>query len=293
MELREVLKMNSQKIALLVDSGIDIPKHIREQYNMYSIPLKIIYKEREYSDGIDITAEEVYSKLSEEIPKTSLPSTGEILEKLAEIKEDGYEKVLIVTLSSGLSGTFNLISMITKEYEGLEVAVIDTRNISIGGGFNAIQAAKYIEQGMGFDELKERVEKEIINSKVFFCIDTLEYLQKGGRIGLVASTLGTVLNLKPIISCNEEGVYYNVAKVRGRKKSLEKMKELAVEFASKGKHYNIALLHGYAKEEAENMKADLIKALPGMKDFIEGQISPALGVHTGPGLVGIGIQIVD
>ena len=183
--------------------------------------------------------------------------------------------------------------MIAKEYEGLEIAVIDTRNISIGGGFNAIQAAKYIEQGMGFDELKERVEKEIINSKIFFCIDTLEYLQKGGRIGLVASTLGTVLNLKPIISCNEEGVYYNVAKVRGRKKSLEKMKELAVEFASKGKHYNIALLHGYAKEEAENMKADLIKALPRMKDFIEGQISPALGVHTGPGLVGIGIQIVD
>ena len=108
--------MNSQKIALLVDSGIDIPKHIREQYNMYSIPLKIIYKEREYSDGVDITAEEIYSKLSEEIPKTSLPSTGEILEKLAEIKEDGYEKVLIVTLSSGLSGTFKLKNILLYRY---------------------------------------------------------------------------------------------------------------------------------------------------------------------------------
>ena len=285
--------MNSQKIALLVDSGIDIPKQTREQYNMYSVPLKIIYKDREYSDGVDITAEEVYSRLSEEIPKTSLPSTEEIIEKLDKIKADGYEKVLIVTLSSGLSGTFNLISILAKEYEGLEIAVIDTRNISIGGGFNAIQAAKYIEQGMEFEELKERVQKEIVNSKVFFCINTLEYLQKGGRIGLVMSTLGTVLNLKPIISCNEEGVYYNVAKVRGRKKSLEKMKELALEFAEKGKHYNVALLHGYAKEEAENMKEDLKKALPGMKDFIEGQISPALGVHTGPGLVGIGIQLLD
>ena len=285
--------MNSQKIALLVDSGIDIPKKTREQYNMYSVSLKIIYQEREYSDGVDISAEEVYSRLSEEIPKTSLPSTEEILQKFDEIKSDGYEKVLIVTLSSGLSGTFNLISMLAKEYEGLEIAVIDTRNISIGGGFNAIQAAKYIEQGMEFDELKERVQKEITNSKVFFCIDTLEYLQKGGRIGLVMSTLGTVLNLKPIISCNEEGVYYNVAKVRGRKKSLEKMKELAVEFAEKGKRYNVALLNGYAKEEAEHMKEDLKKALPGMKDFIEGQISPALGVHTGPGLVGIGIQLLD
>ena len=285
--------MNKEKVALLVDTCIDIPKHIVEQYHMYTIPLKIIYKDQEYSDGVDITAEEVYSRLSEEIPKTSLPSTGEILEKLDQIKADGYEKVLAITLSSGLSGTFNLVSMIAKEYEALEIEVIDTRNIAIGGGFNAIGAAKYIEAGMSFEELKERITKEITNSKVFFCVDTLEYLQKGGRIGLVASTLGTVLNLKPIISCNEEGIYYNIAKVRGRKKSLERMKELAVDFAATGKQYNVALVHGCAKEDAEHLKEGLKKALPGMKDFIEGQISPALGVHTGPGLVGIGIQIIE
>lgn len=285
--------MNKEKIALLVDTGSDVPADIVKRYNIYTVPLKIIYKDCEYSDGVDITADEVNSRLSEEIPKTSLPGSGEVLEKLDQIKADGYEKVLVVTLSSGLSGTFNLLSLIAKEYEGLEIAVIDTLNISIGAGFNAIQAARYIEEGMSFETLKETVARDIDKSKVFFCIDTLEYLQKGGRIGLVASVIGTALSLKPIISCNPEGVYYNVAKVRGRKKSLEKVLSLAAEFAATGKTYNVALLHSGAQEEAESLKGALMKALPGVKHFIEGQISPALGVHTGPGLVGIGIQVID
>ena len=285
--------MNREKIALLVDTGSDVPADIVKRYNIYTIPLKIIYKDREYSDSVDITADEVYSRLSEEVPKTSLPGSGEVLEKLDQIKADGYEKVLVVTLSSGLSGTCNLLSLIAKEYEGLEIAVIDTLNISIGSGFNAIQAAKYIEEGMSFETLKETVAKDIDKSKVFFCIDTLEYLQKGGRIGLVASVIGTALSLKPIISCNPEGVYYNAAKVRGRKKSLEKVLNLAAEFAATGKAYNVALLNGGAQEDADSLKEAVMKALPGVKQFIEGQIGPALGVHTGPGLVGIGIQIID
>lgn len=285
--------MNQQKIALLVDSCIDVPAALVKQYNMYTIPLKIIYSEREYSDGVDITADEVYSRLSQEIPKTSLPGGTEIIEKFDQIKADGYEKVLAVTLSSGLSGTHNLVSMLAKEYEGLEIVVIDTLNIAIAAGFNAIQAAKYIEQGMEFNQLKEVVAKNIFKSKVFFCVDTLEYLQKGGRIGLVASLVGNMLNLKPIISCNEEGIYYNIAKVRGRKKSIDKIIELATEFAATGKKYNVAICHGGAPEEAEAIKAQIMDKLPGVDTFVDGQISPALGVHTGPGLLGIAIQIIE
>lgn len=285
--------MNQDKVAILVDSCIDVPKSIREQYGMYLIPLKIIYKDREYSDGVDITAEEVYTKLQEEIPKTSLPGSTEIIDIFDRIKADGYEKVLAITLSSGLSGTFNLINLLAKEYEGLDIAVIDTKNIAIAAGFNAIQAARYLEQGMGFEELKEKVANNIHQSKVFFCVDTLEYLQKGGRIGLVASILGTALNLKPIISCNEEGIYYNVAKIRGRKQSIQKTIDLATQYAKAGKKYNVALCHGGAKEEAMAIKEKLLASLPGCDVYVEGQISPALGVHTGPGLIGIAIQIIE
>ncbi len=282
-----------QKTALLVDSGIDVPPSIIKEYGIYSLPLKIIYKDREYSDGVDIQAEEVYSNLSVEIPKTSLPGAAEAISILDRIKSDGYENVLAVTLSSGLSGTYNMISLVAKDYEGLDVQVVDTKNIGIAGGMVAIRAAEYISEAMDFETLVKTVNEDVPDSKIFFCISTLEYLQKGGRIGLVSSMLGTALNLKPIISCNEEGIYYNVAKISGRKRSLDKMIEIATEYASKGKLYNLAVVHGGAAEDAEKVKEKLLSKLSKYKNVFEGQISPALGVHTGPGLVGIGVQILE
>ncbi|NCB71743.1 MAG: DegV family protein [Clostridia bacterium] len=282
-----------QKTALLVDSGIDVPPSIIKEYGIYSLPLKIIYKDREYSDGVDIQAEEVYSNLSVEIPKTSLPGAAEAISILDRIKADGYENVLAVTLSSGLSGTYNMISLVAKDYEGLDVQVVDTKNIGIAGGMVAIRAAEYISEGMDFETLVKTVNEDVPDSKIFFCISTLEYLQKGGRIGLVSSMLGTALNLKPIISCNEEGIYYNVAKISGRKRSLDKMIDIATEYASKGKLYNLAVVHGGAAEDAEKVKEKLLSKLSKYKNVFEGQISPALGVHTGPGLVGIGVQILE
>ena len=282
-----------QKTALLVDSGIDVPPSIIKEYGIYSLPLKIIYKDREYSDGVDIQAEEVYSNLSVEIPKTSLPGAAEAISILDRIKSDGYQNVLAVTLSSGLSGTYNMISLVAKDYEGLDVQVVDTKNIGIAGGMVAIRAAEYISEGMDFETLIKTVNEDVPDSKIFFCISTLEYLQKGGRIGLVSSMLGTALNLKPIISCNEEGIYYNVAKISGRKRSLDKMIEIATEYASKGKLYNLAVVHGGAAEDAEKVKEKLLSKLSKYKNVFEGQISPALGVHTGPGLVGIGVQILE
>lgn len=282
-----------QKTALLVDSGIDVPPSIIKEYGIYSLPLKIIYKDREYSDGVDIQAEEVYSNLSVEIPKTSLPGAAEAISILDRIKSDGYENVLAVTLSSGLSGTYNMISLVAKDYEGLDVQVVDTKNIGIAGGMVAIRAAEYISEGMDFETIVKTVNEDVPDSKIFFCISTLEYLQKGGRIGLVSSMLGTALNLKPIISCNEEGIYYNVAKISGRKRSLDKMIDIATEYASKGKLYNLAVVHGGAAEDAEKVKEKLLSKLSKYKNVFEGQISPALGVHTGPGLVGIGVQILE
>ena len=282
-----------QKTALLVDSGIDVPPSIIKEYGIYSLPLKIIYKDREYSDGVDIQAEEVYSNLSVEIPKTSLPGAAEAISILDRIKSDGYQNVLAVTLSSGLSGTYNMISLVAKDYEGLDVQVVDTKNIGIAGGMVAIRAAEYISEGMDFETLIKTVNEDVPDSKIFFCISTLEYLQKGGRIGLVSSMLGTALNLKPIISCNEEGIYYNVAKISGRKRSLDKMIDIATEYASKGKLYNLAVVHGGAAEDAEKVKEKLLSKLSKYENVFEGLISPALGVHTGAGLVGIGVQILE
>lgn len=281
------------KVAILVDSGTDVPQELIEKYQMYVIPLKIIYKDRVYTDKVDITPEEIYQRLPQEIPGTSLPD-GETITKIFEqIKQDGYEKILAVTISSGLSGTYNIVRLIAQQQEELEAYVLDTKNIGIGAGFSAIQAAKWLEEGMEWSLLIERLNELVKQIKVFFNVATLEYLQKGGRIGLVASILGTALKLNPIISCNDEGIYYTVGKARGRKKSLDRTVSYVKERVGTAKVFNLAVAHGDAKEEATEMMARLKEEFPQAQQIYFGQISPALVVHTGPGLLGVGVQVLE
>lgn len=285
--------MTTDKIALLVDSCTDVPDDMIEKYGMFVIPLKIIYKDRVYTDKVDINAEKVYAHLDTEIPTTSLPDGQEITTIFDKIKNEGYTKVVVVTISSGLSGTNNLVRLIAEDYSGLDVFVVDTKNIGIGSGMQGIQAGQLIASGADWNTIKTTLTANVAKSKVFFCVDTLLYLQKGGRIGLVSSILGSALNLRPIISCNEDGVYYTVAKVRGRKKNLEKAVELATKFIGSTQRFNLAIVDGAAKEEAKEITAKLKQLFPQAEAIFEGAVGPALGVHTGPGLIGIGIQLLD
>jgi len=284
---------NREKIAIMCDSCCDVPQDYVKQYQIYVLPMTIVYHDREYLDGIEITPEEVYERLTTEIPTSSLPSGEQITQTLDRIKQDGYEQVIAVTLSSNLSGTNNLLHLIADSYEGLQIAIIDTKNIAIASGFHAIQAARYREEGYSFQEIQSKLEQDVKKSKVFFVVETLEYLQKGGRIGLVASLFGNALNLKPVISCNDDGIYYTVAKVRGRKQSIHRVIDLALKYAQGHKKINLAVCHGGAKEEVQWVEAYMKEHLPDHELYISGQISPVLGVHTGPGLIGIGVEVLD
>lgn len=282
--------MNKQKIAIMVDSGTDVPPNYRKKYGIYWLPLMINYADRQCLDGIDITPREMYDLLPTEIPKTSLPDGGAIQDMFDCIKSDGYEKLLVLTISSGLSGTYNLIRLMASEYDGLDIFVLDTKNISIGSGMLAIRAAQMInDEGVSWENLRLKIQREISKSKVFFCVDTLKYLQKGGRIGLVTAMLGTSLSLKPIISCNEDGVYYIVAKAMGRARSIQKIMDLAREFASKAERVDIAVMNGCAENEALSTRKKIEAMITNGAVTVTGQIGAALGVHTGPGLIGIGI----
>lgn len=287
--------MNKQKIAVLTDSGSDVPEMIKNKYDVKVIPLKIIFEDGEYIDKVNITAEEVYDRMEKEIPKTSLPDGEMIRDILDGIKAEGYEKVLVVTISSGLSGTNNMIRVVAEQYEGLDIFVLDTKNIGIGAGFSVVSATLLADGDKEWEMIKQDLQNGIEKAKVFFHVPTLEYLQKGGRIGLVQSVLGSMMNLKPIITCNEDGIYHTVAKVRGKSKSVSKTLQLVEEYAGNSKRYNLAIAYGgkTALEESEAIREEMKQKLPNYEEFFFDQISPALGVHTGPGLIGIGVQILD
>lgn len=282
--------MQKGKIALIIDSCTDVPKEYIEKYNMYVLPMIINYEDKSYLDGIDITADEVYENLKIEVPKTSLPS-GEIIKNTFEkIIEAGYEKIIAVTVSSGLSGTNNIVNIIAKDYQIVETYVVDSKNISLGTGLIAITAGELIEKNYSFEIIKEKLMQVAKNTKIFFCVETLEYLKRGGRIGLVTCAVGTLLELKPIISCNEDGIYYNVTKCIGRKNSIKKTIEMAEKYAKSFNSCKIAIGNGHAYEEATNMAQKIKEELRNIKYLIESSISPALGVHTGPGLIGVVVQ---
>ena len=140
----------------------------------------------------------------------------------------------------------------------------------------------------GFDELKEMLPKKVGDSKVFYYMDTLTYLRKGGRIGLVTSVVGSILNIKPIISCNEDGVYYTAAKIRGARQGLSRLLTEARSFAG-GRPCLTALLNGQGQDASDELRPRLIAGIPEGRLIMEKAITASLAVHTGPGLVGIGV----
>ncbi|GCF95246.1 hypothetical protein NRIC_31370 [Enterococcus florum] len=285
--------MTKEKIAILVDSGTDVPQEVVDRAPIFMVSLRVIFKDKEFLDRIEISSDTIFPMLKDELPKTSLPDGEKIVQVLDEIKAQGFTHVLIITISSGLSGTFNALRVLSNQYEGLTFHSVDTKNIGIAAGFSAILAADLVEKGASFDQVIQEVEAHLPGTKIFFNVDTLEYLQRGGRIGLVASLLGSALKLKPIISCNEEGIYYSVAKVRGLNKSFDKTIALIKEHVGTHQHFNLAVTHADAMENAKKMRIRLKESFPKVKQIYFGNVSPALSVHTGPNSLGVAVQILN
>ena len=282
----------TEKIALVIDSGTDVPSIIRSRSDVRILPLRVIYPDKEYIDGIDIDSKTVYSRMPREIPKTSLPSMEDILAVFTELKSEGYTHVVAVTISSGLSGTYNTIRLISEEIEDLTVSVIDTKNISIGSGFTAVQVARDIDNKLNFDEIVSRASASLSKSVIYFTVGTLEYLRKGGRIGLVAGTVADMMNVKPIISCNKDGIYYTVEKARGRKNSIKALISRAQSFVPAGVKYQVCVIHGQVQEEFDSLVNEVREKFKDATEIFALSTTAALGVHTGPGALGIGIKLL-
>ena len=286
---------NAEKIALLTDSTADLSPALVGDKPIYVVPLKIVCADGEYSDGVDIFAPDVYDRLHRgELPRTSLPAGGSISDALDRIKADGYEKVLAVMLSSGLSGTYNMVRLQAETRRDLEIAVFDSKSGSLGMGIMVLQLWEDIQAGASWDWLVEkRLPGLIANTFPFFSVDTLEYLSKGGRIGKVAAFAGTLLSIKPIISFAEDGQLQSVAKVRGRRQVQDKILDLMEQRLRPGVRYNLGVANGGAPEEMKELAQRIRERFPNAEHIWEGAIDATLSVYIGDGVLGGGIQLLD
>ena len=288
--------MIPQKIALLTDSCADIAPELTEKYHIFVVPLRILCADGEYLDGVNIRGADIYQRLKAgELPQTSLPAAEEIAKLLTRIVEEGYDGVIAVMLSGGLSGTFNLLRLVAEECRGkLEVRAFDSVSGSLGLGMTVLQLAEDIRNGMGWEELTERRVPQLIRGSFpFFSVDTLEYLQKGGRIGKVTATAGMLLQIKPILTFAPDGQLTSVAKVRGRHQVIDKLVALTVQRCGEHKRYNLAVANGGAPEEMAIVKEKLTAALPDYDHIWEGEIDGTLSVYIGDGVLGAAVQVLD
>lgn len=282
--------MNNQKIAILVDSCSDLAPEYCAENDIFILPLKIIYQEGEYSDGVNITAHDVYSRMPGEIPRTSLPGFDSLEDIITEIKSHGFEKVLSLSLSSGISGTFNMVRLASESFEGVEIAALDSLSGSIGIAAMILRAVELIAQGETFEAIISAVSALIPAASAFFSVDTLEYLQKGGRIGVLSGVVGTMLQIKPILTFSPDGNLVATDKIRGRIKSIEAMAEKIRALVPANQPYAIGMACGECPDDMAYMKSQLVDVMEGAAFFIEGTIDATLATHVGPNLIGVGIQ---
>ena len=278
--------LNGEKIALVTETSCDLSQEQLDRYDIRLVSLRVVCTQGEFRDRTEIDNDTLFDLLKSELPKSSLPLPQDVSDLYQQLKSEGCTKILHISMSSGLSGTYNMVRMVAKDFEDeLDIQVVDSRTLSTGLGLLVLEAAEVLERTGSVEEAVRRVALVRETQLGCFVIRTLEFLRKGGRIGLVEGVVGTILQVKPVIFVNSDGVYQTLAKARGYASAMDTMvREVSTRFGQK--KIRLSVVHGQAAEEAQKLMNKLKGILNIQESFIS-SVSPVLAIHTGPGLVGV------
>jgi DegV family protein with EDD domain len=277
------------RIAFVTDSTAGIPADLVKKYNITVVPLQVIFGTETFRDGIDLTQDEFFERLkaAKTLPTTSQPSVGDFEEAYKPLVEDpGVDSIISVHLSSALSGTHNAATQAAERFKadgGKKISVVDTQTVYMAEGMMVLDAARDAEQGKSHEEIVSNIERTKHNAKILVLVDTLEYLQKGGRIGNARAFLGGILNVKPILHV-EGGSVQPLEQVRTRRKAMDRLVALGVEGA-KGRPCRICIGHAQAPEDAKVL-ASMVREKMNVTEEYSSDLGPVISTHTGPGVLG-------
>jgi DegV family protein with EDD domain len=274
------------KVAVVTDSTAGIPLENFDQYPLWEAPSVLIFGEETLEDRVDIQPSEFYERLeTDPIHPTTSQVTPAYFKKLfGELLDDGYD-ILGVFVSPKLSGTVDSANQVKGMYPDAAIEVFNSESVAMGLGWQALMAARAAKEGASLAECKEVVEKAKPLTGVVFAVETLEYLHRGGRIGGGAKFLGSALKCKPILEIRD-GAIDSVERVRTRKKSLARVIRLIEERIDGRQPLHLATLHAKAEEDARWL-LDVGCAHLNPDEKMYAEVSPAVGTHAGPGVVGL------
>ncbi|MDE6196000.1 MAG: DegV family protein [Erysipelotrichaceae bacterium] len=275
------------KIAVLTDSGSGLTKKDTDALGIFYLSLQVICNGNEYLDGLNITTQEVYDFLHEGVmPTTSMPTMGSIEELLKEIKAQGYDEVIAVPITSGLSSTSEVLATVAKQME-MPVHIVETYTTCNIQKYIATSAKELVDKGFTTQEILERLKESIQQSNTLIIPDDLQHLKRGGRLTPLAAALGGLLKIKPVLQLNQisNGKIDVFAKVRTMSKAQQQAVEEFIK-ASLDDSYELTVLHADAKEEGEQLRQKMQESFPTSPLYF-GLISAVISCHTGIGCLGI------
>ena len=274
------------KTAVVTDSTAYIPKELRDKWNIYMIPLNVIFGNEAYQEEIYITASEFYEEVKQkDLPKTSQPSIGQFVELFEKISSD-YDAVISIHLSSGISGTFQGAGTAGSMVEGIKVFPFDSEISCMVQGFYALEAAKMASQGAPVETILERLEAMKKTARAYFMVDDLAHLERGGRLSSAQAFIGSLLQVKPLLHF-ENKVIVPFEKIRTRKKAMKRIVDLLGEVVGDGADYQAVIIHANREAEAKEWQAELSAIYPNV-EFSISYFGAVIGTHLGEGAMGMG-----
>lgn len=275
-----------KKIAVMVDSTAYIPVELREKHNIHMVPLNVIFEDVSYREEVDITAEDFYEKMkkSAELPTTSQPSIGVILDKLKELAKE-YDAVISIHLSSKISGTYQAVMSAGEMIDDLEVYTYDTELSAMPQGFFALEAVDMIKQNQDISKIINRLDEMKKSIRAYFMVDDLTNLQRGGRLSGAQALIGSVLQIKPILHLLE-GIIVPYEKIRTRKKAIHRILGMLDEDANKGNLAKVVFIHGNDEQSAVKLRDEFSEKYPDVETVIS-HFGPVIGTHLGEGSLGV------
>lgn len=271
-----------KKIKIITDSTAYITKKEAEEKNIGIVSLSYIVNGVEEKEGFPGEFDEFFKRMaSEELEvMTSQPAVGDFLEAYEKAFQEGYEEIIVIVLSSKLSGAYNSADLARQSLGDKMITIIDSMNSAGCMKFLVEDAFNMAKEGKTSKEIETEINKTKEKEKIYLTVDSLDYLQKGGRLSKLGSVVGNLLRIKPIIGITD-GELDLSEKVRGKKQVLTKMVDLIPEDAQK-----VAICHILAIEEANSIKEKILNKYPNIEVFIE-ELGPTVGCHLGPNSLGI------
>lgn len=245
-------------------------------------------------DGTEIKADEFYKRINTDktlVPKTTMPSLGELLEFFEGLADEGYEEVIVTTISSKLSGTYNGIVQVKNMLsDKIKIVPFDTKTVCFSEGCFALKASKMINEGKSTEEIVEKLTHMRENNKIFFAVDSLEYLVKNGRLSGAAGFIGKFFKIKPILELFDDGTIQAVEKIRTTKKALEGACDRVKNYIEG--HQYFAYI-AYTGDELKDFLEEVIKEKLGLENLLATPCTPVVGCHVGGQAIGVGVFLLD